>query len=185
MGCHTVTSITAYRHENGTAADDVDDRSNTQAVLGPSRPPFGATITAVGPFEVLQRTDAKIDQLSQEIRLATDDLRYEQPVSDSFAGYLDVNARWQSRFNFDAGGERGNPNLFQNGYAIVDARIGVLSRASEGTRFELSLDVNNVFDQSYASSIFQDFVVLDSLNVVNRVPKAADRFFGATLRIKR
>lgn len=104
--------------------------------------------------------------------------RYDQPLSDSLAGFIQAGLRWQSDTQFSI---NQNPNTIQDGYAIVDASIGLT--ADDG-RYTVTLFVRNLFDTNYTNFIFQDPVLTGQVNLNQYAPRDADRYFGGSVRVR-
>jgi iron complex outermembrane receptor protein len=76
-----------------------------------------------------------------------------------------------------------DPLTEQDGYATVDASVGV---QTADNRLRLTLFVKNLFDQSYATSIFRDAFFGNAAspnNLDHYLPKQANRYFGGSLRV--
>ncbi|WP_299329487.1 TonB-dependent receptor [Parasphingopyxis sp.] len=104
--------------------------------------------------------------------------RYDQPLSDSLTGFLQAGMRWQSDTQFSI---TQNPNTIQDGYAIVDASVGLT--ADDG-RYTVTLFVRNLFDTNYTNFIFQDPVLTGQINLNQYAPRDADRYFGGSVRVR-
>ena len=94
-----------------------------------------------------------------------------------FDAFVTGALRWQSQVQFSISQ---NPNTIQEAYAIADASVGVTG--GDG-RYTLTFFVKNLFDQSYATLIFQDSVISGPLNLNHQLPKDADRYVGGSLRV--
>jgi iron complex outermembrane receptor protein len=76
-----------------------------------------------------------------------------------------------------------DPLTVQDGYVTVDASIGV---KDVDNRYQLTLFVRNLFDEAYATSIFRDAFFGNAAspdNLDHYLPKEANRYFGASLRV--
>ncbi|QLC24749.1 TonB-dependent receptor [Parasphingopyxis algicola] len=104
--------------------------------------------------------------------------RYDQPLSDSLGGFIQAGMRWQSDTQFSI---TQNPNTIQDGYAIVDASVGLT--ADDG-RYTVTLFVRNLFDTNYTNFIFQDPVLTGEVNLNQYAPRDADRYFGGSVRVR-
>ena len=83
---------------------------------------------------------------------------------------------YQSEINFSLAQD---PNTVQEGYALVDASVRF---GAADDRFILSAFVKNLFDQNFRTSLFQDFTSFTRTQIIQRIPIAADRRFGVSLR---
>ena len=63
---------------------------------------------------------------------------------------------------------------------LVNASVGV---SDPDGRYEVTLFVKNLFDTSYASSIFEAPVNNTPGSFFQIIPREADRYFGTSLRI--
>ena len=73
-----------------------------------------------------------------------------------------------------------NPGTVQDGYTLVNTGIGVTD--PEG-RYELTLFAKNLFDESYASAIFESPVNNAPGSFFQIIPRDAHRYIGASLRL--
>jgi iron complex outermembrane receptor protein len=106
--------------------------------------------------------------------------RYEAPISAALRAFAQASLNWQSSVIFSLDQD---PATRQEGYTTVDASVG-LKEASN--RYQLTLFVRNLFDQEYASSIFRDAFFGNAAspnNLDHYIPKDANRYFGASLRV--
>jgi iron complex outermembrane receptor protein len=106
--------------------------------------------------------------------------RYEAPVSANLRAFAQASLNLQSDVLFSL---EQDPATNQDGYVTVDASVG-LSDASK--RYQLTLFVRNLFDQEYATSIFRDAFFGNAAspnNIDHYLPKEANRYFGASLRV--
>ncbi|MGP1354466.1 MAG: TonB-dependent receptor [Parasphingopyxis sp.] len=104
--------------------------------------------------------------------------RYEAPISNSLEAFVQASMRFQSEVQF---GLDQNPNTIQDGYAIVDATIGIGDIDDD---FTVSLFVRNLFDTNYAALIFQDPLLTGAVNLQQFRPRDADRYFGGSVRFR-
>lgn len=104
--------------------------------------------------------------------------RYEREIGNLVA-YADVNLAYQSDANFSL---EQDPLLEQDGYATVDARIGIRP-VDKG--LSASLWVKNLGNQRYYTSMGHASLLttqtLTPGNLTAFLPKGAFRYFGATL----
>lgn len=104
--------------------------------------------------------------------------RLDQPISDALNVFVQGNIRYQSDTQFSI---TQNPNTIQDGYAIVDASLGL---SSSDRRWIVTAFVRNLFDQNYVNFLFQDPLFTAEVNIDQYAPKDADRFFGASVRFR-
>jgi iron complex outermembrane receptor protein len=106
--------------------------------------------------------------------------RYEAPVSSNLEAFVQASLNMQSDVLFSL---EQDPLTEQDGYATVDASVGV---QTADNRLRLTLFVKNLFDQSYATSIFRDAFFGNAAspnNLDHYLPKQANRYFGGSLRV--
>lgn len=108
-------------------------------------------------------------------------LRYERPVFSDFALFVLPSINFQSDVLYSLDQD---PATRQDGYVIVDTSIGL--RQIDG-RYQLTFFVKNLFNESYATSIFRDAFfggAASPNNLSHYIPKDANRFVGASLRVR-
>jgi len=106
--------------------------------------------------------------------------RYEREFG-SFGGFLQFNLNYQSDVNLALNQD---PMLKQDGYAIVDASIGINSLDN---RYALTFFVRNLFDQTYYSQLNHGTILANGANPRDlwaNISKDADRYVGATFRAR-
>jgi iron complex outermembrane receptor protein len=106
--------------------------------------------------------------------------RYEAPVSTNLRAFAQASLNLQSDVLFSL---EQDPATNQDGYVTVDASLGLSDAAK---RYQLTLFVRNLFDQEYATSIFRDAFFGNAAspnNIDHYLPKEANRYFGASLRV--
>jgi iron complex outermembrane receptor protein len=106
--------------------------------------------------------------------------RYEAPVSASMRAFAQASVNLQSDVLFALDQD---PATTQDGYVTVDASLGV---KDADNRYQLTLFVRNLFDTEYATSIFRDAFFGNAAspnNLDHYLPKEANRYFGASLRV--
>jgi iron complex outermembrane receptor protein len=107
--------------------------------------------------------------------------RYETPLgSTGYEGVVQGSVVHQSDVLFSL---EQDPISRQKAYTTVDASAGV--RTGDG-RYQLTVFVRNLFDQSYATSIFRDAFFGNAAspnNIDHYRPKEAERYVGAALRV--
>ncbi len=104
--------------------------------------------------------------------------RYEKPISgDGPRVYGQVNANYQSEVQFAI---NQNPGTVQDGYALVDLAVGVIS---PNDRIEASFFVRNVGDKSYAATIGEVFIN-DPGGFFQIIPRNAQRRFGGSVALR-
>lgn len=102
---------------------------------------------------------------------------FAQPFSQGLAFFTRGNYTWQSDVNFSLSQ---NPRTVQDAYGIANLSVGI--RDEEET-WALSIFVNNLFDQEYASRIIDDTNPRnDPYVLTQQLPRNYDRYFGARLR---
>ncbi|BFM18126.1 TonB-dependent receptor [Maricurvus nonylphenolicus] len=92
-------------------------------------------------------------------------------------GFLQLNYRWQSETQYQADQ---NPLTLQDEYGVFDLSFGLEDQAG---RYEVTFYVRNLTDQDYVSNLvaFEDATGANE-SVVQFVPKAADRYFGGSVK---
>jgi iron complex outermembrane receptor protein len=106
--------------------------------------------------------------------------RYEREFGN-LAGFVQVALNYQSATIFALNQD---PLLKQDGYAIVDASIGLRQADS---RWNVTLFVRNLFDRTYYSQLNHGTVLANATNGTDlwaNINKDADRYFGATFGVK-
>ncbi|MFC3440797.1 TonB-dependent receptor [Sphingobium rhizovicinum] len=106
--------------------------------------------------------------------------RYEREFGN-LAGFVQVALNYQSDTSFALNQD---PMLKQDGYAIVDASVGIRDADS---RWNLTLFVRNLFDQNYYTQLNHGTILANTTNAYDlwaNVNKDADRYFGATFGVR-
>lgn len=107
--------------------------------------------------------------------------RYETDLPNSeLAVFGQLTGNAQSVVNFSL---EQDPDARQNGYATLDASIGV---RQQGGRYSLTLFVRNLTDKHFLTSIGRAGQLTNAANPFNLtgfIPKEADRYFGATVSV--
>jgi iron complex outermembrane receptor protein len=108
--------------------------------------------------------------------------RYDHAIPGTpLGGFLQASAVSQSKFNYTI---EQDPLTVQNAYTIVNASLGLHDL---GSRYEVSLFVDNLFNQHYLWSIGRAATLTTATvtpnNLWGTVPKDADRYFGATVSV--
>ena len=106
--------------------------------------------------------------------------RYEHEFG-SVAGFVQFAVNYQSDTLFALNQD---PLLKQDGYAIVDASIGLRDADS---RWNVTLFARNLFDQTYYSQLNHGTILANTTNASDlwaNINKDADRYFGATFGIR-
>ncbi|MFT3964955.1 MAG: TonB-dependent receptor [Sphingobium sp.] len=106
--------------------------------------------------------------------------RYEREFGN-LAGFVQVALNYQSDTIFSLNQD---PLLTQDGYAIVDASIGL--RAAD-SRWNVTVFVRNLFDQTYYSMLNHGTVLANASSATDvwaNINKDASRYFGATFGVK-
>jgi len=109
--------------------------------------------------------------------------RYFQPLESlPFDGFVNVNYQWQDEVILDL---KQNPGTVQDSYGTLNISTGIRESAGIGgqPQYEVTLFVNNVFDQDYAASIidFSPFYRGDDA-YIQLVPRNAERYAGIRLK---
>lgn len=94
-----------------------------------------------------------------------------------YSGVANLNAQYQSKINFDLGG---NPLLAHGGYGVVN---GSLALSDPSHSLKVTLYVNNLFDKSYASFIGDNFNFYSGSHVLTQtLPRNSERYLGLRVR---
>lgn len=102
--------------------------------------------------------------------------RYDREVSSSgMRGFAQVSYNWQDDTQFVLGGSE---DTVQESYGIMNASVGLTS--ADG-KYTFTLYAKNLLDKQYATTLFYDFLVPGLIN--HYVPREAERYFGASLRV--
>ena len=95
-----------------------------------------------------------------------------------FDGFVDVNYQWQDEVNFDLNQD---PRAVQDSYATLNISAGIRER-SRG-QYQMTLFVNNVFDQDYTAAILDlSELYLDDTAYIQLMPRNAQRYAGIRLK---
>jgi len=95
-----------------------------------------------------------------------------------YDGFVNVNYRWQDEIIYSLSQ---NPKTVQQSYGTVNINAGIRER-SEG-KYQVSLFINNLFDQDYAAAIIdQTGAYGGKTALVHLVPRDAHQYAG--LRMK-
>nr|WP_214648312.1 TonB-dependent receptor [Novosphingobium aerophilum] len=103
--------------------------------------------------------------------------RWEGPVTSSLNGFVQVDLSYQSDVQFAI---EQDPLQTQDGYALVDASIGL---SAPDSRYTLTVFVKNLFNQNFYTTTSSAALINTNLSVVDVYafrPKNADRYFGAS-----
>ncbi|BBC74279.1 TonB-dependent receptor [Altererythrobacter sp. B11] len=104
---------------------------------------------------------------------------YELDVSADHVAYVDAIIDYQSKVNFSL---EQDPLTYQDGFATVDLTVGV---RPIGTGFSASIFVKNLFDKQYYTGLGHASTAtaqnVTPNNLLGYTPKAAFRYFGATV----
>lgn len=107
--------------------------------------------------------------------------RWEQDISDTLAGFVQVGVSFQSKQQFAI---EQDPLLVQKAYTLVDASVGI---HTTDQRYSLSVFVKNLFDVNYYTSVSHNSLLATAArpyDLTANYNKDADRYFGATLGVK-
>lgn len=105
---------------------------------------------------------------------------YEFAIPNTgFNAFFGANYVWQDDINYDL---FGNPRTVQESYGVANLRLGLVR--ADSPNFEVSLFMNNAFDEQYASQIF-DFGALWGNNpvMVQNLSRNAQRYAGLKLKV--
>lgn len=105
--------------------------------------------------------------------------QYFRPFeSMPYDGFVNVNYRWQDEITYDL---EQNPNSVQQSYGTVNISAGIRERSLG--KYQVSLFINNLFDQDYAAAIIdQTGLYGGETAILHLVPRDAHRYAG--LRMK-
>jgi len=107
--------------------------------------------------------------------------RWDQDISETLAGFVQVGVNFQSRQQFAI---EQDPLLEQKAYTLVDATIGL---HTVDDRYTVSLFVKNLFDVNYYTSVSHNSLIATAANPFDLTAtynKDADRYFGASLGVR-
>ncbi len=107
--------------------------------------------------------------------------RYDTQVGENLRAFVQSSVNLQSDVIFSLDQD---PLSAQDGYVTVDASVGV---GSADGRYTLTVFAKNLFDDSYATSIFRDAFFAGAAspnNIDHYLPKESQRYFGASLRVR-
>lgn len=103
--------------------------------------------------------------------------RYDQPIGD-MNGFVQTNFQFRDKVNFSAAGD---PNLRQNGFAIVNGSVGI---NGPDDRWSVAFFVKNLFDKFYATNIISQ-PVLNAPGVYSQFfTPDSRRLIGVSLGLK-
>jgi iron complex outermembrane recepter protein len=93
-------------------------------------------------------------------------------------GFLQLSYRWQSEAQYDPNQD---PLTLQDSYGIADLSFGV---EDQDGRYKVSFYVKNLADKHYATNLAAFTSSSSSeASVVQFVPKSAERYFGASIKV--
>lgn len=104
---------------------------------------------------------------------------YTMPLGDlPFDGFVDLSYNWQDETHF---GLSDGPIGSQDSYGIANLSVGIMEK--DAGRYQVTLFVNNIADESYRNAI-ADIRALygDKLAVVQNLPRDSERYYGARFR---
>ena len=102
--------------------------------------------------------------------------RYDTELSDSgLHGFVQMTYSWQDDTQFVLGGDDAT---VVDSYGIANASMGITS--PDGT-YKFTVYAKNLFDKRYETALLHDFLVPGLVNQF--VPRDAERYFGASLRV--
>jgi iron complex outermembrane receptor protein len=156
--------------------------AQTAVVIAPTATqPFDSCFRFTGEAAGLNRQNIRDGRLpnapSYRLNLTG---RYEAPVTDGIEAFVQSSVNMQSDAIFALDQD---PATIQDGFVTVDASIGV---KGADNRYQLTLFVRNIFDEEFANSIFRDAFFAGAAspnNISQYLPKEANRYVGASLRV--
>lgn len=107
-------------------------------------------------------------------------IRYEDNLSSSLVGFVQLNGNIQSRVLFDLNQDQ---ELDQKGYATADLSFGV---KTADDKYQLSFFIRNLTDKRYVSGKQRDNMLTNAANPGNILfftSKDAARYIGGTFRV--
>lgn len=107
-------------------------------------------------------------------------IRYEDNLSSSLVGFVQINGNIQSRVLFDLNQDQ---ELDQKGYATADLSFGV---KTADDKYQLSFFIRNLTDKRYVSGKQRDNMLTNAANPGNILfftSKDAARYIGGTFRV--
>ena len=102
--------------------------------------------------------------------------RYEFDLGPSVRRFIQASVVTQDDVLFDIAQD---PNTIQDGYTLVNASIGATIGDVVVTGF-----VRNLFDVSYATSIFGTPAVVPPIGYSHFIPRDAERYFGGMVEYR-
>lgn len=105
---------------------------------------------------------------------------YDVPLSSlPFDGFITAAYTWQDELNFSISG---NPLTVHDSYGVANLSLGITER--ENNRYSVSLFVNNLFDEEYASGL-ADLTSLygGATTLLHHIPRGAERYVGVRVRL--
>ncbi len=167
-----------------------DSTVNIDGLNCPLQFQAAAPVLAGKPVNICYRTAAGVTP-QQNLRNATLPAspkvrislapRWDQDISDSLAGFVQVGVNFQSKQQFAI---EQDPLLAQEAYTLVDASIGI---HTTDDRYSLSLFVKNLFDVNYYTSVSHNSLLATAakpFDLTATYNKDADRYVGATLGVR-
>jgi len=107
-------------------------------------------------------------------------IRYEDNLSSSLVGFVQINGNIQSRVLFDLNQDQ---ELDQKGYATADLSFGV---KTADDKYQLSFFIRNLTNKRYVSGKQRDNMLTNAVNPGNILfftSKDAARYIGGTFRV--
>ena len=106
--------------------------------------------------------------------------RYDVPFAElPFDGFVTAAYFWQDELNFSISN---NPATVHDSYGVANISVGINER--ENNRYSVSLFVNNVFDEEYASAIADVSPIYnDAKTLMHHIPRGAERYAGVRVRL--
>lgn len=99
---------------------------------------------------------------------------FERLESMPFDGFVNVNYQWQDEVSFDLNQD---PGAVQDSYGTLNISAGIRER-SRG-QYQMTMFVNNVFDQDYAAAIIDlSELYLGDTAYIQLLPRNAQRYAG-------
>ena len=138
----------------------------------------GCLPLAPGPNRFAQDLSGKPLNNSPDWKVTLGVQYFRPHESLPFDSFVNINYQWQDEVNFDL---KQNPGAIQNGYGILNLSAGILENSSG--RYQMTLFVNNVFNQDYAAAIIDlSALYLGDTAYMQLLPRNARRYSGLRFR---
>lgn len=138
----------------------------------------GCTPAAPGAFRTVQDLSGKPLNNTPDWKLTLGAQYFRPFESTPYDGFVNVSYRWQDDVTFDL---KQNPGSVQQSYGTMNVSAGIRERSLG--KYQISLFINNLFDQDYAAAIIdQSGLYAGKTAYAQLVPRNARRYAG--LRMK-